>query len=144
MLDVQYVDPSRVNFDAFKALDRRTPILMLNKLKFYDQARYAVGHPLANTPMSGAEAYANNGTDSGPIFSRVGGTIVWRGNFESTVIGPSDESWDQVFIARYPNAGAFLEMVTDPVDQQAVKHRQAAVLTSRLQRFAELELGNTF
>jgi len=144
MFDEQYVDPSRVNFDAFKALDRRTPILMLNKLKFYDQARYAVGHPLANTPMSGAEAYANYGTDSGPIFSRVGDTIVWRGNFESTVIGPSDESWDQVFIARYPNAGAFLEMVTDPVYQQAVKHRQAAVLTSRLQRFAELELGNTF
>ena len=94
--------------------------------------------------MTGAEAYANYGADSGPIFSRVGGSIVWRGNFESTVIGPSDESWDQVFIARYPNAGAFLEMVTDPVYQQAVKHRQAAVLTSRLQRFGELELGDTF
>ena len=144
MFDEQYVDPSRVNFDTFKALDRTTPILMLNKLKFYDQARYAVGHPLANTPMTGAEAYANYGTDSGPIFSQVGGSIIWRGNFESTVIGPSDESWDQVFIARYPNAGAFLEMVTDPVYQEAVKHRQAAVLTSRLQRFGELELGDTF
>jgi uncharacterized protein (DUF1330 family) len=144
MFDEQYVDPSRVNFDTFKALDRTTPILMLNKLKFYDQARYAVGHPLANTPMTGAEAYANYGTDSGPIFSQVGGSIIWRGNFESTLIGPSDESWDQVFIARYPNAGAFLEMVTDPVYQEAVKHRQAAVLTSRLQRFGELELGDTF
>ena len=49
-----------------------------------------------------------------------------------------------MFIARYPNAGAFLEMVTDPVYQQAVKHRQAAVMTSRLQRFGELELGDTF
>ena len=92
MFDEQYVDPSRVNFDAFKALDRTTPILMLNKLKFYDQARYETGHPLASTPMTGAEAYANYGADSGPIFSRVGGSIVWRGNFESTVIGPSDES----------------------------------------------------
>ena len=144
MFDEQYVDLSRMNFDAFKALDRTTPILMLNKLKFHDQARYEVDHPLANRTMTGAEAYAHYGADSGPIFSRVGGTIVWRGNFESTVIGPSDESWDQVFIARYPNAGAFLEMVTDPVYQQAVKHRQAAVLTSRLQRFGELELGNTF
>ena len=49
-----------------------------------------------------------------------------------------------MFIARYPNAGAFLEMVTDPVYQDAVKHRQAAVLTSRLQRFGELKLGETF
>ena len=144
MFEKQYVDPSRVNFDAFKAQDRTTPVLMLNKLKFYEQARYEVGHPLANTLMTGAEAYANYGTASGPIFSRVGGSIVWRGNFESTVIGPSDESWDQVFIARYPNAGAFLQMVTDPVYREAVKHRQAAVLTSRLQRFGELELGNTF
>lgn len=144
MFEKQYIDPSRVNFDAFKALDRTTPVFMLNKLKFYEQARYEVGHPLANTPMTGAQAYANYGTDSGPTFSRVGGSIVWRGNFESTVIGPSNESWDQVFIARYPNAGAFLEMVTDPAYQQAVKHRQAAVLTSRLQRFGELELGDTF
>ena len=95
MFDEQYVDPSRVNFDAFKALHRTTPILMLNKLKFYDQARYTAGHPLANTPMTGAEAYANYGTDSGPIFSRVGGSIVWRGNFESTVIGPRIHHWDQ-------------------------------------------------
>ena len=144
MFDEQYVHPSRVNFDAFKALDRATPILMLNKLKFHDQARYAVDHPFANRTMTGAEAYANYGTDSGPIFSRVGGTIVWHGNFESTVIGPSDECWDQVFIASYPNAAAFLEMLTDPVYQQAVNHGQAAVLTSRLQRFGELELGNTF
>ncbi len=144
MFDENFVDPSRVNFDAFKALDRTTPIFMLNKLKFHDQARYEMGHPLENTPMTGAEAYANYGTDSGPIFSRVGGSIVWRGKFESTVIGPSDEAWDQIFIAQYPNAGAFLEMVTDPVYQQAVKHRQAAVFTSRLQRFTELALGNTF
>ena len=74
--------------------------------------------------MTGAEAYANYGKDSGPMFSRVGGSIIWRGNFEATVIGPTDENWDQVFIARYPSAGAFLEMVTDPVYQQAVKHRQ--------------------
>lgn len=110
----QYDDPSGVNFDAFKALNRTTSILMRNKLKFHYQARYEVGHALANRTMTRALAYANYRTDSGPIFSRVGGTIVWRGNFESTIIGPSDESWDQVFIARYPNAGTFLEMVTDP------------------------------
>jgi len=140
----QFVDPSRENFDAFKALDRHTPILMLNKLKFYEQAKYEGGHPLENTPMTGAEAYANYGKDSGPIFYRVGGSIIWRGNFEGTVIGPTHEHWDQVFIARYPSASAFLEMVTDPVYQQAVKHRQAATLTSRLQRFGELEPGDTF
>ena len=139
-----FVDPSRENFEIFKALDRTSPVLMLNKLKFYDIAKYEAGHLLENTPMTGAEAYANYGVDSGPIFSRVGGSIIWRGEFEATVIGPTDEHWDQVFIARYPSAAAFLEMVTDPVYQKAVKHRQAAILTSRLQRFGELALGDTF
>ena len=140
----QFVDPSRENFEIFKALDRNSPVLMLNKLKFYDKAKYEAGHPLENTPMTGAEAYVNYGVDSGPVFSRVGGSIIWRGKFEATVIGPTDERWDQVFIARYPSAAAFLEMVTDPVYQKAVKHRQAAILTSRLQRFGELALGDTF
>lgn len=144
MSEERYVDPSRANFDVFKALDRTTPIFMLNKLKFRDKAHYEHGHPLASTSMTGAEAYAHYGADSGPIFSRVGGSIIWRGSFESTVIGPTDEHWDHVFIARYPNASAFLEMVTDPIYKEAVKHRQAAVLTSRLQRFGELEPGATF
>lgn len=144
MENMHFVDPSRENFDSFKALDRNRPILMLNKLRFHAKARYESGHPLENTPLTGAEAYANYGKDSGPIFSRVGGSIIWRGVFEATVIGPTDELWDQVFIARYPSASAFLEMVTDPTYQQAVKHRQAAVLTSRLQRFGEMPVGDTF
>jgi hypothetical protein len=60
------------------------------------------------------------------------------GRMEATVIGPDDKQWDLSFIARYPNAGAFLAMVTDPEYRLAVVHRQAAVLTSRLIRFAPL------
>ena len=56
MSEEQYVDPSRANFDVFKALDRTTPIFMLNKLKFRDRAHYEHGHPLASTSMTGAEA----------------------------------------------------------------------------------------
>jgi hypothetical protein len=39
---------------------------------------------------------------------------------------------------RYPTAGAFLEMVTDPGYQAAVRHRRAAVLDSRLIRTTEI------
>jgi hypothetical protein len=35
-------------------------------------------------------------------------------------------------------------MVTDPVYREAVKHRQAAVLDSRLLRTAEIGLGGDF
>lgn len=129
-----YVDPDRDQFDAFKALDRDTPIEMLNLVTFNDLANYPGDHILARDGLTGAEAYASYGKESAPILHRVGGEIIWRAGFELTLIGPADESWDAMFIARYPDAKAFLAMVTDPDYQKAVVHRQAAVRTSRLIR----------
>ena len=131
-----FIDPSRANFDAFKALPRDTKIHMLNLVRFKDKATYPDDHPLAARQLSGAEAYANYGKDSSAVFSRVGGSVVWSGMMEAMVIGPLAEHWDAMFIAHYPNSGAFMEMVTDPVYRVAVVHRQAAVETSRLIRTA--------
>ena len=132
----KHVDPERAQFDAFKALPRDTRIHMLNLVRFKDRATYPDDHPLAGKALTGAEAYANYGKDSSAVFSRVGGSVVWSGMMEAMVIGPLAEHWDAMFIARYPNSGAFMEMVTDPVYRQAVVHRQAAVETSRLIRTA--------
>ncbi len=109
---------------------------MLNLVRFRDRAEYPVGHPLAGKGLTGAEAYAEYGRTSGPVFARVGGSVVWRGVMQAIVIGPPDEYWDTAFVARYPNSAAFLEMVTDPAYKIAVVNRQAAVRTSRLIRFA--------
>lgn len=132
----RHVDPERAQFDAFKALPRDTPIHMLNLVRFRAEAAYPAEHPLAGKGLSGAEAYAQYGRDSGPVFERLGGRVVWRGTMEAMVIGPADERWDAVFVAQYPNSGAFMAMVTDPVYREAVVHRQAAVETSRLIRCA--------
>ena len=134
-----YVDPERDQFEAFKALPRDKPVMMLNLLRFRDSAVYDDGRE-----ATGAEAYAAYGRESAPIFRRVGGEIVWRGDPQVTLIGPRDEDWDLAFVARYPTAGAFLEMVTDPAYQEAVKHRQAAVADSRLIRMAEAGDGEGF
>lgn len=132
----RYVDPERAQFDAFKALPRDTVIHMLNLVRFRERADYPADHPLADSKLTGAEAYARYGAESGPVFQRVGGRIVWRGSMEAMVIGPMDEHWDAVFIAEYPGSAAFMEMVTDPAYRLAVVHRQAAVETSRLIRCA--------
>jgi uncharacterized protein (DUF1330 family) len=134
-----YVDPEREQFDAFKALPRDEPVAMLNLLRFREKAAYEDGRE-----ATGAEAYAAYGQESAPVFRRVGGEILWRGRPDVMLIGPADKQWDLVFIARYPTAAAFLEMVTDPDYREAVKHRQAAVLDSRLIRTAELPLGGDF
>ena len=142
MVTESHVDPTRAAFDAFKALPRDAPINMLNLICYRDLATYPDGHDHADKGWSGERAYQEYGKTSGPIFTRVGGHIVWRGAFQTVLTGPSDEHWDAAFIAFYPNAAAFLEMVTDPAYRLAVVNRQAAVRTSRLIRFAPLE-GDT-
>ncbi|MEM1131957.1 MAG: DUF1330 domain-containing protein [Pseudomonadota bacterium] len=142
MADENYVDPSPELFAAFKALPRDKPINMINMLRFHEKAVYPEDHPLADKGMSGAEAYVEYGKTSGPIFQRVGGEVIWRGAYETMVIGPNDEYWDAVFVARYPHAGGFLEMVTDPEYRKAVVNRQAAVKTSRLIRCGDLVSQN--
>lgn len=134
-----HIDPTRPQFDAFKALPRDKPINMLNLVRLRERADYPDGRA-----ATGAEAYAAYGRESGPVFAKVGGAILWRGGFEAVLIGPEDEAWDHVFIARYPSAAAFLAMVTDPAYREAVKHRQAAVADSRLIRLSDAEAGKGF
>ena len=134
-----HIDPTREAFAAFRADDRPGPIHMLNLVRLRDRAAYPDGREL-----TGAEAYAAYGRESEPVFSRLGGSIVWRGRFEQTLIGPSGERWDRCFIAMYPSVAAFVAMIRDPVYREAVKHRQAAVEDLRLIRLQPGEGGAGF
>jgi len=138
-----YIDPTKETFGAFRNNDRPGPIQMLNLVSFRDRAQYPENFPNRGE-VSGAEAYAAYGRESGPVFSRLGGRIIWRGNFELMLIGPESEHWDECFIAEYPSVAAFVEMVRDPVYREAVVHRQAAVADSRLVRLAVSESGAGF
>jgi uncharacterized protein (DUF1330 family) len=139
-----FIDPSRSNFEAFKALPRDEPIHMLNLLRYRDQAAYPEGHEHEGKGWSGRRAYEEYGATSGPVFRRVGGVLVWRGAFQTMVTGPDDERWDDGFVAHYPSAAAFLEMIKDPDYQRAVTNRTAALSDSRLVRFSPREEGAGF
>lgn len=138
------IDPTRAQFDAFKALPRDTPIQMLNLIRLKPLADYAEDHPNHGKAMSGLDAYREYGRSTAPLFQSLGGRQVWAGRPEVVVTGPADERWDLAFIAEYPNAGAFLAMVTNPEYREFVKHRQAAVEDSRLIRLAPLTPGEGF
>ena len=134
-----YVDPTKQSFADFRANDRAGLIHMLNLIRLHTRARYPDGRQ-----ATGAEAYAAYGRDSRPVFTRLGGRIVWQGRFELMLIGPPDERWDICFIAEYPSVAAFVGMLRDPVYREAVKHRQAAVETSRLIRLKPCAVGIGF
>ena len=144
MGSITYIDPSPINFQAFKDLPRDEPIHMLNLLQYRDLAQYPAGHEHHGIGWTGKRAYEEYGKTSGPIFRRVGGKIVWRGVFQTMVTGPEDRRWDDGFVAEYPNSGAFFEMIKDPDYQKAVINRTAALVDSRLVRFRPGEAGEGF
>ncbi|WP_398464492.1 DUF1330 domain-containing protein [Tardiphaga sp.] len=134
-----FVDPTKETFSLFRKNDRPGAIQMLNLVRLLPEAKY----PDLRT-ATGAEAYARYGEESGPVFRRLGGRIIWQGRFELMLIGPAHERWDHCFIAEYPSVDAFVQMLRDPVYREAVKHRQAAVEDSRLIRTAPLPIGENF
>jgi uncharacterized protein (DUF1330 family) len=135
----RYIDPTQESFAAFRELPREGVIHMLNLLRLRAQAAYPDGRQ-----ATGLEAYRAYGRESAPIFTRVGGRQFWLGKFEHLLIGPPEERWDIVFIAEYPDADAFIEMIRDPAYREAVKHRQAAVEDSRLICLRPQPLGTGF
>jgi len=138
------IDPTRPQFDAFKALPRDQPIHMLNLIRLKPMADYPRDHPDHGKGITGLDAYRAYGRTSAEIFASVGGRQVWVGKPETVVTGPADERWDLAFIAEYPSASAFLAMVTDPAYREHVKHRTAGVEDSRLIRLAPVMPGSGF
>ena len=133
---MNYVDPSRENFLRFKALDRTTPIHLLNLVRYRDLAAYPADHPDAGLGRTGEEAFAEYLRRVVPRIEALGGGLVWNGAFDCMMTGPDQPEWDKVFIMGLPGANAFLALVTDPdYKVEVVPHRTAAVLDSRLIRY---------
>ena len=130
-----YIDPSRENWQAFKDLPRDTPIHMLNLIKFHDLAHYPTDHADHGQGITGREAYRKYAAGFQAVAQRLGAKMVWQGDLECVVTGPDGE-WDEAFVMGYPDAKAFLAMVTDDgYKAEVVAHRSAAVKDSRLIRF---------
>lgn len=130
---------SKQTWQAFKDADRPGPIHMLNLVRLRKKAEYADGHE-----ATGAEAYQRYSDTSAPVLQKIGGRIVWRGAFELMMVGPQDEAWDIAFIAEYPGVSVFVEMMKDATYREAMVHRQAGVLDSRLVRFGAQPPGIGF
>ncbi len=130
-----YVDPSRENWEAFKALPRDRPIHMLNLIKFRELAEYPEDHPNHGRGLTGREAYAIYGKGFQRLVADDGAAMVWSGPLECVVTGPPGE-WDEAFVMGYPDVGAFMVMVKNPdYVREILPHRNAAVADSRLIRF---------
>jgi uncharacterized protein (DUF1330 family) len=124
------IDPSPEAFERFLASATAGPVVMINLLRYRDRAAYPP--EAAATGCTGREAYQRYAEVAVSTVAGVGGRVVWMGTVGATVIGPSDETWDDAALVEYPSRDAFLTMVSQPDYQAAVVHRTAALADSRL------------
>lgn len=106
------------------------PVVMINLLRYRDEAAYAEGADAA--PCTGREAYERYGIAVAPLLAAVGGRPIWRGEAHAAVIAPEGEHWDEAILVEYPSRKAFLEMASSPAYQAIAHHRTAALEDSRL------------
>jgi len=136
MSNMMFIESDLQNVTDFvEAYPADTPVVMLNLLRFGEQANYEPG---TAEPCSGGEAYMRYGAAVAPLVEGVGGSFLWQGRQAAMLIGPSDKDWHLVVLVRYPSAQAFVDMVSSEAYQSVVFHRAAGLEDSRLIALREL------
>ncbi len=126
-MPITELDPEELHTVA-EAMPEDTPVVMLNLLRFHDQARYGPGDSFA--PCSGFEAYVERYV---PAFNRIApeyGAIrpVFVGAARHLLVGPAGEQWDMAALIEYPIYKAMVALLDDPrYRDDAEPHRVAAL-----------------
>lgn len=124
------VNPTRADLARFAdETPDDAPIVMLNLLRFRDEADYGPDGPRG---VPGKKAYAEYSRGVMPLLFEVGGLPLWMGKARASLIAPEGERWDEVLLVHYPSRRAFLRMVSSRAYAEVMQHRTAALEDSRL------------
>jgi hypothetical protein len=128
-----FLEPADEN--VMQLLKRRIsgPVVMLNLLRFREQADYSSFPELAPpSPISGSDAYDLYVRHTMPFLTASGGSVVFYGTGGHNFIGPSDERWDLVMAIRQASVADFFAFASNAEYMAGVGHRAAALEDSRL------------
>ena len=125
------IEPTTEQISQFLAkMPEEVPIVMINLLKYREQAQYPEGFDAE--PCSGREAYARYSFHALQHVASVGGRPIWLGGVHTCLIAPAGEDWDDAVLVEYPSRQAFLTMLQNPEYLKIAAHRTAALADSRL------------
>ena len=119
------IDPTADQVRALRDAGPDGPVVMLNLLKFREQANYSAGSP--HEPCSGAEAYRRYQT---AFLETVGDVscaeVVWEGKIDRP-FGDASQNWDKCLLVRYPSRQHFLAMMANAAYREALVFRYAGL-----------------
>ncbi len=116
--------------ELMQTANDNSPIVMVNLLKFRDQAEYPEGS--GHSPCSGEQAYQRYSEVAFEKIKQAGGNVSFLAASVGTLIGPEDENWDKVILVKYPSFKAFVAMIMADEYQAASVHRTASMDDARL------------
>jgi hypothetical protein len=123
------IDPTADQVRALRDNGRDGPVVMLNLLKFKDEADYPAdaGQP----PCTGAEAYQRyQHAFTVTVAAISNAEVLYDGPVDQIFIGvagTNEADWDKVLMVRYPTRGHFLAMMADATYREALVHRYAGL-----------------
>jgi len=109
---------------AFFSSPEDGPFVMVNLLKFKDQAEYEDG---SNAHMTGREAYHIYGVGVTALVESLGGTLHFSGDVTGLLLGEVEDLWDAVALVEYPSNEVFMKMTLSPEYQAIEPHRTAGL-----------------
>jgi uncharacterized protein (DUF1330 family) len=116
--------PTRSRVEALAADASRSPIVMVNLLKFRAKAAYPDGR---HSDLTGREAYDLYASAMQRVTEARGGRVLFSGDVASLVIGEMDDLWDNCTLVEYPSPAAFAAIVTSPDVANIAVHRAAGL-----------------
>jgi uncharacterized protein (DUF1330 family) len=106
------IEPSSADLQRFREGDDGRPLVMAQLLRFVE---------------GGRDSYLDYYAAVQPILLSIGAQVLYAGECTLPLLAAGSEAWDAVVIVRYPNRGAYVEMLADP-SYQAIAHLRRAAL----------------
>jgi uncharacterized protein (DUF1330 family) len=117
---------------AFAQGPQNEPVVMVNLLRFRARAAYPREYQGPSPEVPGETAFRRYVEAAAARVSAIGGRLIWGGPALMTLVGPSNERWDEILVVVYPSRAAYRALSLDGDYQAALVHRQAALAETRL------------
>lgn len=135
----KYIDVTQESGRAFyQEFYSKGKIVMLNLLRFKKVADYTNLESIKpSEEISGEEAYNLYMKYTLPHLKNAGSKLLFLGESNNFLIGPSQENWDLVLLVEHESVEAFMKFAENKEYLKTAGHRKAAIVDSRLLPISE-------